>query len=245
MTSLKLPELSRAALDIAFPPGCPSCREQVSAPGNFCAPCFEALKLIAKPYCAGCGIPFAFDIGPEAKCPECLADAPAFDGARSVMVYDALSAPLVSALKFSDQWTGLSRYAQMMAASAAEWADAAEVIVPVPLHWRRLWRRRYNQSALLGYELSRVLGKPCVPQGLKRVRATRPQMRLSREERVKNVKGAFAVNPRAQEFLRNKTVLLIDDVVTTGATVDVCAGVLKKAGAGKVYVLSLARTVKE
>lgn len=236
-------ELSSAALNVAFPPRCPSCSDQVEAQGNFCRPCFDTLKLIAKPYCAQCGVPFSFSIGEEAKCPDCLAEPPAYDGLRAVMVYDQVSAPLVSALKFRDQWAGLERYVQMMVAAAGEWAP--EAIVPVPLHWRRLWRRRYNQSALLGFGLSKAMKVPCLPQGLKRVRATKPQMRLSRAERQQNVKGAFAVNEKAQQFLRDKTVLLVDDVVTTGATVHVCAEVLKKAGAKEVLVLALARTTKE
>ncbi len=159
------------------------------------------------------------------------------------MVYDRISAPLISALKFHDQWAGLTRYGQMMAAAGSTLLSDAEMIVPVPLHWQRLLRRRYNQAALLAYRVSEVSGVPCRIDILSRRIATRPQMRLDRRTRLQNVKRAFALNPRAA--VKDKHILLVDDVVTTGATVDACARLLREGGAAKVSVLALARTVRE
>lgn len=233
---------ARMLLDLVFPPVCPSCRQPVDALHNFCAPCFSKLRLIAAPLCSCCGIPFAIPV--EGQCPTCLAEPPSFHRARAVMVYDAVSAPLITTLKFHDQWAGLERYAAMMAA-AGPMVVEADYIVPVPLNWRRLWRRKYNQAALLAYALARHSAVPVLPDALRRLRATTPQMRLPRHERLKNVRGAFAVADAALPKLQNKTILLVDDVVTTGATVEACAVALRNAGAKQVDVLSLARTVKE
>lgn len=232
----------RALLDIAFPPVCPSCHASVDALHNFCADCFGKLRLIADPQCGCCGIPFALPL--EGHCPECLAEPPPFRRARAVMVYDAISAPLVSALKFRDQWAGLSRYVAMMRAAGASLLAEDALVVPVPLNWRRLWWRKYNQAALLAYGVA-AGALPVLPDALLRTRRTRPQMRLSRAERRSNVKGAFTVNPRLQAQLAGRRILLVDDVVTTGATVAACAEALLKAGAAQVDVLALARTVKD
>lgn len=247
MASLKhaLTHLGSRALDVAFPPRCPSCEAAVEVDGNFCPACFGQLRLIAPPVCACCGIPFPADLGEGALCPECLATPPAFDTVRAVMVYDRISAPLVSALKFHDQWAGLARYGAMMKASATAQLAHCDLIVPVPLHWHRLLKRRYNQAALLAYRLAEETGLPCRLDILKRTRATRPQMRLDRAMRLKNVRHAFALNARATAAVADKTILLVDDVVTTGATVEACAALLKHAGARAVHVLALARTVKE
>lgn len=228
-------------LNVAFPPACPACHAPVSAQDNFCSDCFAALHQISAPYCACCGIPFAFDSGPDAQCPACLTEPPSFDSVRAPLVYDAVSAPLIRSLKFHDRYTGLNRAIAMMA--SAHGTRPIDLIVPVPLHWRRLVMRRFNQSALLGFALSRVLAVPCLPAALKRTRYTTPQMRLPRAERLKNVRDAFAVPDAA--VISGKHVLLVDDVVTTGATVTACAATLKKAGAASVHVLALARTVKE
>lgn len=230
-------------LHAAFPPRCPSCTAPVEGMHHFCGDCFSKLRMISDPLCTCCGIPFAVPV--VGQCPECLAEPPAFSRARAVMVYDAVSAPLVSALKFSDQWAGLARYGSMMRAAGSELVGSAELIVPVPLNWRRLWQRKYNQAALLAYTLARETGLPCAPEALKRARATKPQMRLSRAERLKNVRGAFRVASAHLPRVEGKHILLVDDVLTTGATAGACALALMDAGAKQVDVLALARTVKE
>ncbi len=231
--------------DFIYPPRCPSCQVYVEADGNFCAECFSQLRMIAPPFCACCGIPFVIAADAETRCPTCLDDPPEFDVARAALVYDAVSAPLVSALKFRDQWAGLKRYGQMMLRVGTPLLAGADMVVPVPLHWRRLWRRKFNQSALLAYEIRAQTGVPCIPDLLQRVRYTKPQMRLDRATRLRNVARAFAVATDVSIELRDKIVVLIDDVVTTGATANACARALKKAGAREVRVLALARTVRE
>lgn len=236
---------TRMLADLLFPPRCPSCQEQVAGDGNFCAPCFSKLRMIDAPMCSCCGIPFVVSVEADMCCPTCLETTPEFQMARAALVYDAVSAPLITALKFHDQWAGLNRYVQMMLRAGQPVLLGAELLVPVPLHWRRLWRRRFNQSALLAYGISKQKAIVCAPQLLQRVLHTKPQARLDKAERMKNVKHAFAVPDDAREMLHDKIVVLVDDVVTTGATVNACARALKRAGAKEVRVLSLARTVKE
>ena len=236
---------ARLIADTLFPPRCPSCHGYVAAEGNFCAACFSKLRMIEAPMCACCGIPFVIVAEADTRCPECLDVPPEFAAARAALVYDNISAPLVTALKFNDQWANLSRYVQLMLRAGKPLLEGADVLVPVPLHWRRLLRRKFNQSALLAYGLSRETGIICAPELLQRVIYTKPQMRMKREERLQNVKQAFAVPELMQEMLRTKVVVLVDDVVTTGATVNACAKALKKAGAKEVRVLALARTVRE
>jgi ComF family protein len=244
-TANKVAALVQWAGDVIYPPRCPSCRTYVAADGNFCAECFSKLRMIDAPQCACCGIPFVVAVGADTRCPACLSNPPEFDVGRAALVYDAISAPLVTALKFHDQWAGLERYGQMMLRVGRPLLDGADVIIPVPLHWRRLLTRKFNQSALLAFALSAHSGVPCQPEWLRRVRYTRPQMHLDRATRLKNVARAFAVSEDASALLRDKIVVVVDDVVTTGATANACARVLKHAGAREVRVVALAQTVKE
>ena len=237
--------LLRLAVDLVYPPRCPSCRQYVAADGNFCSPCFNRLRIIEAPLCQCCGVPFVIGTEENMQCPECLDEKPDFDTVRAALVYDSISGPLVTSLKFNDQWAGLPRYVQMMLRLGRPLMEGADLLVPVPLHWRRLFRRKFNQSALLAYGLSREVGLPCAPHLLQRVVYTKPQMRLDRAERLKSIKRAFAVPESMRALLQDKIVVLVDDVVTTGATANACAVALKKAGAREVRVIALARAVKE
>lgn len=237
--------VSRLLADALFPPRCPSCQSYVMADGNFCGECFSKLRMIDAPFCACCGIPFVIVAEADTRCPTCLDAPPQFDVARAALVYDAVSAPLVTALKFNDQWAHLNRYVQMMLRSGAPLLAGADMLVPVPLHWRRLLHRKFNQSALLAYGLAAQTGVICAPHMLQRTLYTKPQMKLDRKERLQNVKRAFAVPNVARALLQHKTVVLVDDVVTTAATANACAKALKLAGAKEVRVLALARTVRE
>lgn len=178
-----------------------------------------------------------------ALCPECLHEAPDFDEARAVMVYNATAGKMISALKYHDRMGAIARYAQQMQQAGAGMLAKADALVPVPLHWKRLLKRRYNQSAWLAYALADVTGLPCEPGWLSRTRSTKQQTGMTRRERQANVKRAFQVN--APENVAGKHIVLIDDVVTTGATANACARALKDAGATWVGVLSIARTVKD
>ncbi|MFZ4540510.1 MAG: ComF family protein [Rickettsiales bacterium] len=193
----------RLAADMIYPPRCPSCHEYVVADGNFCAECFSKLRMIDAPICPCCGIPFVIAVERDTWCPTCLDVVPEFTVARAAMVYDAISPPLVTALRFHDQWPVMLRYVAMMLRAGRPILEGADMQVPVPLHWRRLFNRKFNQSALLAYHLSEQTGIRCAPKMLRRAVYTKPQMRIDRTTRLKNVKRPFAVQDVAQMMLYN------------------------------------------
>jgi ComF family protein len=240
-------------LDLLLPPRCLACGDVVERQGMLCAPCWAAITFVADPLCRRCGLPFAFDPESDADspggegfaCGACLAEPPPFQRARAVMRYDDASRPLLLGFKHGDRTEAAPPFAAWMARSGAELLAEAEVIAPVPLHWRRLVARRYNQAALLSRSLAGLGGAPALPDLLLRRRATPSQGRLSRVERQRNVAGAFAVNPRRAAALQGRRLLLIDDVMTTGATVSACARAALKAGASAVDVLVLARALRD
>ena len=252
-------ELMRRAgttlLDAVLPPQCLGCAAIVDAPGRLCAACWGALAWIAAPFCARCGVPFAFDASAGAParavtCGACLAAPPHFDRARAVLVYDDAAKGLVLGFKHADRLHGAPAYGQWLARAAAELLDDADLIAPVPLHWRRLAWRRYNQAALLAQALARAAAAPhpatrrLVPDLLRRRRATPSQGHLSRHERARNVARAFQVSRHYMDRVAGARVLLVDDVLTTGATVGACAQALRAAGAARVDVVTLARVVR-
>ncbi|MBN8544344.1 MAG: ComF family protein [Alphaproteobacteria bacterium] len=233
--------LSQWALDKLYPPLCPSCHVEVAAQGHLCGACFQDIHMIAAPLCAQCGVPFAVDMGADALCPDCLDRAASYRTARSALVYGEVVGTLIKQLKYHDQMQGLTRFAQWMAQVAPEEVD---VIIPVPLHWRRLLTRTYNQAAWLAYGLSHETGVACAPHFLKRVRHMLPQARMTRAERQRNMKRAFLVPNRYKSDVEGKRILLVDDVMTTGSTIEACADALKIAGAAEVHAVALARAVR-
>ncbi|GGF00192.1 hypothetical protein GCM10011611_02240 [Aliidongia dinghuensis] len=198
------------------------------------------------------GLPFAYDAGVGVECAQCVAHPPVYGRARAVFAYDDQSRRLILAFKHADRLHGIPAFGQWLARSGAELLAEADLIVPVPLHWTRLFRRRFNQSALLARAAvaawgerpnARSLKAPrFAPDLLVRRRRTRSQGHLSRLQRAENVRGAFALKPKAD--LTGKRVVLVDDVLTTGATIEACTRVLKRAGATQVDVLTLARAMR-
>jgi ComF family protein len=236
----------RGVLDAVLPPRCLKCGEILSGAGTsggLCPECWRKLAWLAPPCCIGCGQPFPFDAGPEARCAACLRQPPAYDRARAVFRYDAESRDLILAFKQADRTESVPVLAGWMARVGAELLDSAELIVPVPLHWTRLVSRRFNQAALLAQALGRLGDRPVEPQALIRRRATQSQGRFGRLGRFRNVAGAIAVIPRHGEAVANRRILLIDDVITTGATANAAARALISAGARNVDVLALAKVV--
>lgn len=235
--------LLRLAVDAVLPPVCLSCGTVVAEPGSLCPSCWERIGFLGEPHCPSCGHPFDLDPGAATLCGPCLAEPPPWRRARAVFRYDESSKPLVLRFKHADRLEGAPAFARWMARAGAELVAEADVIVPVPLHPLRLLARRYNQAALLALALGKLAGKPVAPDLLSRKRRTPAQGHMTREERRANVRGAFAVRDRYKPLLTGKTVLLIDDVLTTGATVGECAKVLARAGAAQVDVLTLGRVV--
>ncbi|MGH6890973.1 MAG: ComF family protein [Dongiaceae bacterium] len=231
-------------MDAILPPRCLKCGEIVADPGSLCGRCWPALRFLGAPCCACCGLPFEFDMGESSLCAGCIADRPLFDRARAALIYDDASRDLILRFKHADRIDGAATFAGWMARAGAELVASADVIVPVPLHWWRLVRRRYNQAAVLATAIGRARGKLVVPDLLLRRRATASQGRLGRSQRRRNVAGAFAIHPRRAQVAAGARILLIDDVLTTGATAEACTRVLRAAGATGVDLLAMARVVR-
>jgi ComF family protein len=232
------------ATDLALPPTSLACARRVAAEGALCSACWGALRLIEKPYCPQLGLPFAYDLGPNVLSAEAIADPPPFERCRAVAAFDDVSRRLVHGLKYRDRLELARWMARWMVRAGAELMAEADIVVPVPLHRRRLWSRRYNQSATLAGIIAEVAGKSLSVSALKRVKATRQQVGLTASERDENVRGAFRVTKADRGAIEGRRVLLIDDVYTTGATVKAATRALLRAGAEGVDVLVFARVVR-
>jgi ComF family protein len=234
---------AQLALDIALPTLCLSCREPVAGEG-LCPACWGKLSFIAPPYCARLGIPFVYDPGPGLLSMEAIAAPPAYQRARAAVRYDDVAGVLVHALKYQDRTDLAPAMGRWMARAGAELFDGADALIPVPLHWKRGWSRRYNQSAALAKTIGCETKTTVQTQLLRRIRATHQQVGLSRAERARNVQGAFAVDQDQRANVAGKRFVLVDDVLTSGATVDACARALLRAKAASVDVLVFARVVE-
>src|SRR5437588_9183150 len=234
--------IPRLALDIALPTLCVSCREPVDGEG-VCAECWAKLSFIEPPFCPRLGIPFVYDPGPGLLSMEAIADPPAYARARAAVRYDDVARTLVHALKYHDRTDLAPAMGRWMARAGEELLADADVLVPVPLHWRRGWSRRYNQSGALARAIERQSGVKVVSEALRRVRPTQQQIGLSRSQRATNVQGAFKVAADRTADIHGRRIVLIDDVLTSGATVDACARALLRATAAQVDVLVFARVV--
>lgn len=232
-----------AVLDALIPPTCLTCDQPVAIVGQFCAACFCNTGFVTEPCCQSCGVPFihAGQGGAERTCPRCRLAPPPWGRARAALRYDAQSRHVVLAFKHGDRTELAQALAPLMLRAGRALVHEADVLVPVPLHRRRLIARRYNQAALLAASLSRLTGLPTVPDALVRRRATVPLGELSADARSRAVEGVFAVRPGRLDRIDGRRVLLIDDVLTSGATCAACARVLLDAGAAAVDVLVAAR----
>ncbi|HKR18535.1 MAG TPA: ComF family protein [Stellaceae bacterium] len=229
-------------LDLLLPPRCLKCGVEIGGNGALCAECWRGIAFLHPPCCARCGLPFEIDLGAEAICGACARETPLYARARAALRYDEASRTLVLAFKHGDKLQLAPALGRFMRRAGAELLATCDVIAPVPLHWTRLFTRRYNQAAILAHALVRDGGPPVVADLLERRRATPPQGRSGRTERRRNVRGAFSL--KRSRAVTGRRVLLVDDVLTTGATVSECARTLLDAGAESVDVLTLARTVR-
>jgi len=235
--------LFRTTLDLALPPLCPACHDPVEGRG-LCPGCWSKLSFITRPYCERLGIPFVYDPGPGILSMEAIADPPAYHRARAAVRFDDIARALVHGLKYGDRLDLAPMMGRWISHAGHELLAEADALVPVPLHWRRLWARRFNQSAALAAAISAESGVSVVGSALKRVKPTAQQVGLTRPERALNVQGAFRVPEDGKAAVAGRRLVLVDDVLTSGATVDGCARALLRAGAANVDVLIFARVAE-
>ena len=233
---------SQKILDFLMPPRCTICNKKVNSTGALCGTCWTNLHHINDPQCNSCGLPFAFDIDKNALCGHCIKNPPPYVWARSALRYDDHSQGLILSLKHSKKLENAAVMARMMQQAGQGFFKDIDLIVPVPLHRKRLFKRRFNQSAYLAHYIAKQTNIALNTNDLERIKPTPPQVGLTYKAREKNVRGAFKV--KVKESFKNKNIVLIDDVFTTGATVKACSQCLLKAGASSVGVLTFARTLK-
>jgi len=229
--------------DLAVPPLCPVCDRLVAGRVALCPRCWRAMGWIERPLCERLGTPLPFDTGGPQISPAALAEPPAWTRARAVVRYDAVSGALVHALKYRDRPELGGLLGGLMARAGRELLEPGAVLVPVPLHRLRLLSRRFNQSAVLAREVARLSGAGIALGALRRERATDRQVGLTRAERRRNVAGAFRVPPEQRPVLAGRPVVLVDDVLTSGATAEAATKALLRAGAARVDLLVFARVV--
>ncbi len=228
-----------AVLDLLLPATCAACDSTVGAPGQLCGTCFGRLNFVTAPFCATCGLPFA--VKGEVVCRTCQAAPPPWREARAALMYDKASQALILPFKHADRTEIAATLALHMQRAGAALLARADVLVPVPLHRWRLLARRYNQSALLAVALARRSGRPALQDALRRVRVTQRLGRLPAAERAALLMGAIAVRPNRAAAVAGRRVLLIDDVLTSGATARACTRALLDAGAASIDVLVASR----
>ena len=231
--------------DLIVPPVCLACQAALSAHHALCAACWRDVTFIRAPLCERMGIPLPFETGGPTVSAAALAAPPDYDRARAAAHFSGTARRLVHGFKFSDKQEVRVLLGSWLLSAAHELLGDAHVIVPVPLSRRRLFWRKFNQAAILSHEIGRRSGLPVSTGVLRRRRATRPQVGLTRAQRRSNVDGAFGVAKRKRALIAGQNVLLIDDVITTGATVNACARALKRAGAARVDVLAVALVAGE
>lgn len=233
--------LLRFAVDAVLPRQCLKCNAIIGQGGQLCGNCWPTLTFVGEPQCLCCGRPFEFAVAGETLCAACQRRPPEFDHARAALLYDDESRDLILAFKHADKIEGAEAYAAWIDRVGAPFLAAADLVAPVPLHRRRLRQRRYNQAALISNRMAAAHGVNAAADLLVRKRHTRSQGGLSPAGRLRNVRGAFAVAPAWRNQVAGARVVLVDDVITTGATLESCARVLRRAGARSIDVLALAR----
>lgn len=227
---------AQAGLDIILPPQDPFIKRDRN---------WDGIDYLDEPCCHICGFPFEYDVGEGALCAGCLARPPRFTSARAAFAYNDASRDMILSFKHGGRTENLPRFAAQLRRAGRGILPDADLIVPVPLHRTRRIKRRYNQSTLLGRALARITNASFEPDALRRIRATQSQGGQSASGRKRNVQGAFAVKEAGKERLQGANIVLIDDVMTTGATLDACASVLLRSGANRVDALCLARVIRD
>ena len=232
--------------DIIIPPVCLSCQQPLTAHNSLCARCWKDIRFITHPLCDRLGIPLPFDPGGSpVLSAAALAQETSFERTRAVAHYSGVMRKLIHLFKYADQHAPAQLFAAWIERAASELIRDTTVIVPVPLHYTRLLSRRFNQSAIIARKLAARTGRPFVADALVRRRRTTSQVGLTRDQRRRNLQGAFAVRDGGVARIKDENILLIDDVITTGTTVEACARTLRRGGAQRIDVAALALVTDE
>jgi ComF family protein len=242
--AMQVPAALAPVVDLVFPPRCPLCGEGLAAQGGLCGTCWGDLAIPGEPCCAACQRPFAEGMPEGAICAPCLTDPPKHSGIAAGTLYNDAARRLVLAFKHGRRIALAPLLARLIVPKLPE-VDAEWLVVPVPLHRWRLWRRGFNQSALLARELAQARGAQLLVDGLLRKKATPMLGGLGRKARERALSGAIAVHPRRAAMLKGRKVLLVDDVLTSGATSATCVSALRRAGASQVSIACFARVLDE
>ena len=235
----------RYVADLVLPPVCVHCHMPVADHAGLCAECWRCVSFITPPLCDRLGLPLPFSDGETTISEAALRHPPLYNRARAVARFDGVMRNLIHGFKYADRHEASTMFARMMRLAGAQLLRDADIIMPVPLHPRKLWKRRYNQAALLAWKLCALTGLPVDVSSLRRMHWTNNQVGLSHEARQDNVASAFALAPGAETYFRFKRILLIDDVIITGATLGACARLLKDTGAANVDCLAIAIASKD
>ncbi len=238
-----MPVLDRL-IDAIYPPQCAGCMTLTDAPHGLCPACWVETSFITGASCGRCGTPLPGTPEAGLSCDACLTHPPAWDQGRAAALYDGTARRVILSLKHGDRLDLSRTLASWLARAGHDLIEGADIVAPVPIHWRRLIARKYNQSAELARQKAVCGDADYCPDLLHRLRHTRPHEGLDRQTRFENQRGSVEVHPRHHAALRGRSVLLIDDVMTTGATLSACAKACQSAGAATVNVLVLARVAR-
>lgn len=237
---LSLKSLLQQTINIIFPAKCVNCHALVSEAAALCSDCWRAIEFITEPQCELCGFPFDFNAGRGVLCAACNQDPPAFNKAISIFKYSDESKSLILKLKYKDQLHLAQFFARLIANKLQDLYEY-RLVIPVPLHAKRMRQRLYNQSALIASQVAKIAKLDFLPNVLMKTRYDIPQSHLSGQQRRINVLRSFAVKDEGRQSIEGKNLILIDDVYTTGSTVNECSKALKKAGCAKILVITVAR----
>lgn len=244
---MQVPRAIAPIVDLFFPPRCPLCGAPLAQQGGLCAACWSAMAIPAEPACMRCQRPFGDGVPEGSVCAPCLADPPAHDGIAAATLYNEAARHLILAFKRGGR-VALAPFlgrliASRLASPALPQVGPGWLVIPVPLHRWRLWARGFNQSALLGTVIADERGATAMVDGLLRRKRTPVLGGLGARARERALSGAIAVNPKRAEALRGADVVLVDDVLTSGATTRACVRALKRAGARHVVVACFSRVL--
>lgn len=235
-----LKALVSSITNFVLPFRCASCSELTEQGNGLCASCFSKLSFISEPYCKTCGFPFEFEIENQFECGKCIVEPPKYDVARSLFKFDYNSKKLIHGFKYNDQTSSAKLFSKLLISRYKDDFQDADLVVPVPMNRFKRIFRNYNPPQILGKHIAASLGVKEVPDLLLKIKWTKPQTKLTKSLREKNLQGSIVINKKYD--IKGKTVLLVDDVRTTGTTSNICSTILKKAGAKSVKLLTIGTT---